>query len=143
MANPFSDSAPSSRLYRSGDLARLRENGDLEYLGPIDHQVKIRGFRIELTEIESMLARHPAVSECAVIARTDSGSEPRLVAYLVTGHDAQPGVEDLRAHLAGKLPEYMVPSAFVFLDAFPLTVNGKLDRDALPAPGSERPRLAS
>ena len=140
MVNPF-DPEKSPRLYRSGDLARWRENGDLEYLGRIDHQVKIRGFRIELSEIESMLARHPSVKECAVLARSDTGSEPRLVAYLVTG--AQPGVEDLRTHLAQKLPEYMVPSAFVFLETFPLTVNGKLDRDALPAPGSERPRLVS
>jgi amino acid adenylation domain-containing protein len=142
IANPF-DAEKSSRLYRTGDLARLLENGDLEYLGRIDHQVKIRGFRIELSEIESMLARHPSVKECAVLARSDNGSEPRLVAYLVTGQDTQPGVEDLRAHLAQKLPEYMVPSAFVFLDGFPLTVNGKLDREALPAPTSERPHLAS
>jgi amino acid adenylation domain-containing protein len=134
--------AKSPRLYRSGDLARFHENGDLEYLGRIDHQVKIRGFRIELTEIESMLMRHPAVKECAVLARSDNGSEPRLVAYLVTGPDA-PGVEELRTHLAQKLPEYMVPAAFVFLPGFPLTVNGKLDREALPAPGSERPHLAS
>jgi acyl carrier protein len=130
-------------MYRTGDLARYRADGNVECLGRIDHQVKIRGFRIELTEIESMLARHPSVKECAVMARADSGSEPRLVAYLVIGQDTPPGVEDLRNHLSQKLPEYMVPSAFVFLDAFPLTVNGKLDRDALPAPGSERPRLAS
>jgi len=142
IANTF-EPEKSPRLYRSGDLARVLENGDLEYLGRIDHQVKIRGFRIELTEIESMLARHPAVKECAVLARTDAGSEPRLVAYLVTGEDAHLGVEELRTHLAQKLPEYMVPSAFVFLAGFPLTVNGKLDREALPAPGSERPHLAS
>jgi amino acid adenylation domain-containing protein len=139
--NPF-EPAKSARLYRTGDLARLLENGDLEYLGRIDHQVKIRGFRIELGEIESMLARHPAVKECAVLARSDSGFEPRLIAYLVTGPDV-PLVEDLRAHLSVKLPKYMVPSAFIFLDAFPLTVNGKLDRDALPAPTAERPRLAN
>jgi acyl-coenzyme A synthetase/AMP-(fatty) acid ligase/acyl carrier protein len=141
IANAF-EPEKSPRLYRSGDLARVCANGDLEYLGRIDHQVKIRGFRIELTEIESMLARHPAVKECAVLARTDDGAEPRLVAYLVTGQDA-PGVEELRTHLAQKLPEYMVPAAFVFLAGFPLTLNGKLDRDALPAPGSERPHLAS
>ena len=141
IANTF-EPEKSPRLYRSGDLARVHENGDLEYLGRIDHQVKIRGFRIELTEIESMLARHPAVKDCAVLARTDDGAEPRLVAYLVTGHEA-PGVEELRNHLAEKLPEYMVPSAFVFLAGFPLTVNGKLDRDALPAPTSDRPHLAS
>lgn len=142
IANPFAPEI-SPRLYRTGDLARFRENGDLEYLGRIDHQVKIRGFRIELSEIESRLARHPSVKECAVLARADSGSEPRLVAYLMTVQAATLSVEDLRAHLSQKLPEYMVPAAFVFLAAFPLTVNGKLDRAALPAPGSERPRLAS
>ena len=141
VANTF-ELAKSARLYRSGDLARIRENGELEYLGRIDHQVKIRGFRIELSEIESMLARHPAVKECAVLARSDEGSEPRLVAYVVAGAPA-PGVEELRTHLAQKLPEYMVPAAFVFLPGFPLTVNGKLDRDALPAPTSKRPHLAS
>jgi len=142
IANPF-DPEISPRLYRTGDLARFRENGDLEYLGRIDRQVKIRGFRIELGEIESMLARHPSVKECAVLARADSGSDPRLVAYLVTGQDAPLSVEELRAYLSRKLPEYMIPSAFVFLATFPLTVNGKLDREAFPAPGSERPRVAS
>jgi amino acid adenylation domain-containing protein len=141
IANPF-EPEKNPRLYRSGDLARLRENGDLEYLGRIDHQVKIRGFRIELTEIESTLMRHPAVKECAVLARTDNDSEARLVAYIVAGLEA-PSVEALRTHLAQKLPEYMVPAAFVFLPGFPLTVNGKLDRDALPAPTAERPQLAS
>jgi acyl carrier protein len=141
VVNTF-EPAQSPRLYRSGDLARVLENGDLEYLGRIDHQVKIRGFRIELTEIESMLMRHPAVKECAVLARTDDGAEPRLVGYVVAGETA-PGVEELRTHLAQKLPEYMVPAAFVFLPGFPLTVNGKLDRDALPAPTTERPHLAS
>jgi amino acid adenylation domain-containing protein len=142
IANPF-EPEKSPRLYRSGDLARILENGDLEYLGRIDHQVKIRGFRIELTEIESRLMRHPAVKECAVLARNDDGAEPRLVGYIVTGQDMAPGVEELRAHLAENLPEYMVPAAFVFLPGFPLTVNGKLDREELPAPGSERPHLAS
>jgi len=141
IANPF-EPEKSPRLYRSGDLARQRENGDLEYLGRIDHQVKIRGFRIELSEIESRLARHPAVKECAVLARSDDDSEPRLVGYIVAGENA-PGVEELRTHLAEKLPQYMVPSAYVFLAGFPLTVNGKLDREALPAPGPARPHLAS
>ena len=140
--NPF-EPQKSPRLYRTGDLARILENGDLEYLGRIDHQVKIRGFRIELNEIESMLARHPAVKDCAVLARTDDGDEPRLVAYLVIDPISKVGIEDLRTHLAQKLPGYMIPAAFVFLDVLPLTVNGKLDREALPAPGSERPRLAS
>ncbi|MEJ0000650.1 MAG: amino acid adenylation domain-containing protein [Verrucomicrobiota bacterium] len=141
IANPF-DPETFPRLYRSGDLARVRENGDLEYLGRIDHQVKIRGFRIELTEIESMLARHESVKDCAVIARSDDGEGVRLVAYLVASEPA-PGIERLRTHLAQKLPDYMVPVAYVFLDRLPLTVNGKLDRAALPAPSSERPNLAS
>ena len=140
IANPFEPEV-SPRLYRSGDLARYRENGDLEYLGRIDHQVKIRGFRIELTEIESLLMRHPGVKECAVLARTDADSEAHLVGYIVS--DNPPSVEELRTLLIEKLPAYMVPSAFVFLDGFPLTMNGKLDRDALPAPTSERPHLAT
>jgi amino acid adenylation domain-containing protein len=141
IVNPF-ESGKSERLYRSGDLARRLPNGDLEYLGRIDHQVKIRGFRIEIGEIESQLARHPGVRECAVLARADAQSEVRLVAYIVPGADA-PAVEHLRAHLALKLPEYMVPAAYVFVPGFPLTVNGKLDRDGLPAPTGERPNLAA
>jgi amino acid adenylation domain-containing protein len=140
IANPFEpEIAP--RLYRSGDRARERENGAFDYLGRNDHQVKIRGFRIELHEIEAALGRHPAIRECAVLARTDDGQDPHLVAYLVA--PASPAVEELRAHLSQTLPDYMVPAAFVFLPAFPLTINGKLDRAALPAPGSERPQLAS
>ena len=137
------DPSGAGALYRSGDLARLRENGELEYLGRIDHQVKIRGFRIELSEIESALARHPAVAECAVLSCREGDAEPRLVAYLVPHADAGPQVETLRAHLAKTLPDYMVPAAYVFLPSFPLTLNGKLDRAALPAPGKERPRLAA
>jgi amino acid adenylation domain-containing protein len=142
IANPF-EPGSAARLYRSGDLARERENGDLEYLGRSDHQVKVRGFRVELPEIESALARHPAIRECAVLSRADAGSEPRLVAYLVARSETPPGVEDLRAHLARTLPDYMVPAVFVFLPAFPLTINGKLDRAALPVPGSDRPALAA
>ena len=130
-------------LYRSGDLARARPNGDLEYLGRIDHQVKIRGFRIELSEIESVLARHPAIAECAVLSRQDEHAEARLVAYAVAAPGAAPDIETLRAHLSAALPDYMVPAAFVFLPAFPLTINGKLDRKALPAPGTARPQLAA
>jgi amino acid adenylation domain-containing protein len=137
---------PSGRpgaLYRSGDLARERENGELDYLGRIDQQVKIRGFRIELSEIESTLAQHPAVAECAVLSRTDGAEEPRLVGYIVPNAGAQPEIEPLRAHLARTLPDYMVPAAFVFLPSFPLTLNGKLDRTALPAPGTQRPHLSA
>jgi amino acid adenylation domain-containing protein len=130
-------------LYRSGDLAREAADGQLEYLGRIDQQAKIRGFRIELPEIESVLARHPAVAECAVLARNDDHTEPRLVAYIVPVPGPEAAIEELRGHLARALPDYMVPAAFVFLPRFPLTVNGKLDRAALPAPGVERPHLAT
>jgi amino acid adenylation domain-containing protein len=139
--NPFEPEV-SPRLYRTGDSARQLPNGDLEYLGRIDQQVKIRGFRIELNEIEARLARHAGVTECAVLARVDKGGEPRLVAYLVPEPGGLPTIESLRAHVAEKLPAYMVPAAYVFLGAFPLTMNGKLDREKLPAPSSERPRLA-
>ena len=132
----------SARLYRTGDRARRLENGDLEYLGRIDQQVKIRGFRIELDEINSVLARFPGVRESAVIARAEKGDDPRLIAYLVVADPQKPpAIESLRAHLAAKLPAYMVPAAYVFLPAFPLTLNGKLDRDKLPAPGTDRPTL--
>jgi amino acid adenylation domain-containing protein len=141
--NPFgSPTAPV--LYRSGDLASQRDDGELEYLGRNDDQVKIRGYRIELHEIESVLARYPAIRECAVISRAEAGAEPRLTAYLVTVPGAAaPNVEELRAYLSYKLPDYMVPAAFSFLPAFPLTLNGKLDRAALPAPESDRPHLAA
>lgn len=132
----------SVRLYKTGDLARPLADGDLEYLGRSDHQVKIRGFRIETGEIESVLARHESVRACAVIALDDRASgEARLVAYVVPA-DTRASQASLRAHLATVLPDYMVPSAFVELEALPLTENGKLDRRALPAPARQRPELA-
>jgi amino acid adenylation domain-containing protein len=126
---------PSARMYKSGDLARWRADGTLDYLGRNDHQVKIRGFRIELAEIEAQLLRHEAVKEVAVIARGGASGEKRLVAYLVL-HDADTAhdVEMFREHLRQVLPDYMVPSAFVVLPRLPLTSNGKLDRGALPEP---------
>jgi amino acid adenylation domain-containing protein len=140
--NPF-DPSDKGLLYTSGDLARVRPDGGLDYLGRRDHQVKIRGFRIELSEIESVLARHEAVRECAVLARAENGADPRLVGYVIAKNGATPTVESLRGHLAQAVPDYMVPAAFVFLEAFPLTINGKLDRAALPAPGSDRAHLAA
>ncbi|MEU1516068.1 amino acid adenylation domain-containing protein [Streptomyces sp. NPDC005811] len=125
-----------SRLYKSGDLARRLPDGKLEFLGRIDDQVKIRGFRIELGEIETALAAQPLVRDAVVVVREDEPGEKRLVAYLTAGEQA-PVPGELRGALAAGLPEYMIPSAFVVLDALPLTTNGKLDKRALPAPGQE------
>ncbi len=126
-----------ARLYRSGDLARFRATGDLEYLGRIDQQLKVRGFRIEPGEIEAALTAHPQVREAVVVAREERAGELRLVAYVVVAAPA-PGPRPLRAHLQERLPEHMIPAVFVVLDRLPLTPNGKVDRRALPAP---EPRL--
>ena len=131
--DPFTGT-PGARLYRSGDLARRLPDGDLEYLGRLDHQVKIRGFRIELGEIEAALAQHPAVREVVALVREDRPGDRRLVAYVRTDGRPTALAAELRAHAKERLPEYMVPAAFVALDALPLTANGKIDRAALPAP---------
>jgi len=138
--DPFSRTA-GARLYRTGDLVRWRSDGNLEFLGRLDHQVKVRGYRIELGEVEAALRQHAAVREAVVLARQDAGSEQRLVAYLVTDRESEVGVSQWREHLSERLPEYMIPSAFVMLEAMPLTPNGKLDRAALPAPDQQRPAL--
>jgi amino acid adenylation domain-containing protein len=135
LKDPFS-ADPELRLYKTGDLGRWRTDGAIEYLGRNDYQVKIRGFRIELGEIEAQLSRHEQVKEAAVLAREDQPGEKRLVGYVVARDAANAPVsaELLRAYLKGMLPEHMVPSAFVVMERFPLTPNGKLDRKALPVP---------
>ncbi|MER5733146.1 amino acid adenylation domain-containing protein [Streptomyces sp. NPDC002138] len=133
-ADPYGE--PGARMYRSGDVARLRADGALEYLGRADDQVKLRGFRIELGEIETALGRHPAVRDAVVVVHEDERARKRLVAYLVAdgGPGSVPATGELRSHLAGSLPDYMVPAQFVALDRLPLTPSGKVDRRALPAP---------
>ncbi len=129
--DPF---APGARLYRTGDLVRYRADGALEFLGRTDHQVKLRGFRIELGEIEAALRDHPGVREVVVSVREDTPGHKHLVAYLIAPAAGAPTSDELRTRLRAKLPDYMIPAAFVTLDAFPLMVNGKVDRKALPAP---------
>jgi hypothetical protein len=127
-----------SRLYRSGDLARRLRNGDLEYIGRADHQVQLRGFRIEAGEVESVLLQYPNFKDAKVIVREDVPGDQRLVAYVMTDGGQETAFADVRRFAARKLPDYMLPSAVVYLDAFPLTPNGKLDTKALPAPEVSR-----
>ncbi|HWN44171.1 MAG TPA: amino acid adenylation domain-containing protein [Thermoanaerobaculia bacterium] len=134
LPDPFSPD-PGARMYKTGDLVRLRPDGELDFLGRIDNQVKIRGFRIELGEIEAALLAIPGVRECVVVA-----SDARLVAYVAP---SEVPIPELRRSLAARLPEHMVPSAFVLLLALPLTPNGKVDRKALPAPGRARPEVGA
>jgi amino acid adenylation domain-containing protein len=141
IAHPFTDT-PGARLYRTGDWARLNADGQIEFLGRRDQQVKLRGFRVELGEIEAALAGHPAIRECAVIARNNTDGEKRLIAYFVA-EGAAPSVSELRAFMSAQLPDYVVPSAFVKLDALPLSANGKVNRLALPDPDNARPELAA
>ncbi|ABA25091.1 Amino acid adenylation (plasmid) [Trichormus variabilis ATCC 29413] len=138
--HPFSNQ-PDARLYKSGDLARYLPNGDIEYLGRIDHQVKIRGFRIELGEIAGILTQHPSVQETVVLAKETSSGEKYLVAYVVFRHQQTPTTSQLRNFLKKQLPDYMLPSVFVVVEALPLTANGKLDHQALPEPSTSRPEL--
>ena len=131
--DPFSTD-PESRLYKSGDLCRYLPDGNIEYMGRMDHQVNIRGYRIELGEIEAVLKEYPQVRDSVVLARMDRPQDKQLAAYIVLKPSKTFVKSDLRSFLAERLPDYMLPSAFVILDAFPLTENGKVDRSALPAP---------
>ena len=137
----FDGQQQAVRLYRSGDRARRLSNGDFEYLGRVDNQVKIRGFRIEIGEIEAVLNHHPAVRGVAVVARENRAAENQLVAYVVLRQQETTTVGDLQSFMKAKLPDYMIPAAFVFLDILPLTPNGKVDRRALPEPDPGRPEL--
>ena len=137
--NPFGPEG--SRLYRTGDLVRYLPDGNIEFLGRIDHQVKVRGFRIELGEIEAVLDEHPRVRDVIVLAKEVRQDDVRLVAYLVFNSDEKPTVNDLRGYIKNLLPDYMVPATFVYLDEMPLTPSGKIDRKALPVPDLSRPDL--
>jgi len=129
---------PGKKLYRSGDLGRFTANGEMEYLGRIDHQVKIRGFRIELGEIESQLLNHDGIKEVVVAVGSDQNGDNYLCAYLVTNQKPPFGMVELREYLSRRLPDYMIPSYFVEMEKIPLTTNGKVDRKALPAPKVKR-----
>jgi amino acid adenylation domain-containing protein len=131
--DPF-NSEPGARLYKTGDRGRYRTDGTLEFLGRLDHQLKIHGFRIEAGEVEAALNQHPSVKESVVVGRDDTSGKQRLVAYVVSNHETAFPSEELRNFLRQKLPQYMVPSLFVFLDKLPLTANRKIDRRALPNP---------
>ncbi|NLG50019.1 MAG: amino acid adenylation domain-containing protein [Chloroflexi bacterium] len=140
LRDPFGDN-PASRLYRTGDLARYLADGNIEYLGRVDHQVKVRGFRVELDEIQALLVQHEAVQDAVVVAQQDATEAVRLVAYYVPRNGATPTGSGLRHFLRRQLPDYMVPALFVPLEALPLTPNGKVDRKALPDPDGLRPEL--
>ena len=135
--DPIGDK-PGERLYKTGDRARYRPDGVIEYLGRLDHQVKVRGFRIETGEIEAALSTHSGVGEAVVIAREDFSGDKQMVAYIVPKNSPPPQEDEMRNHVKGSLPDFMIPSAFVFLESFPLTRNGKLDRKALPPPARGR-----
>jgi len=142
LPDPF-DARPGARMYRTSDRARWRPDGQLDYLGRLDHQVKIRGYRVELGEIESVLATHPAVARTAVIIREDRPGDVRLIAYYAVGDGQAAQPAELREHLQSRLPAYMLPSMFVPVERIPLTPNGKVDARSLPAPQADRPVAAA
>lgn len=136
--HPFDSTA---RIYKTGDIARYRADGTIEFLGRLDHQVKVRGYRIELGEIETVLAEHPAIQNVVVLAKERDADGKRLVAYLVCASGQETSIQELRNYVKERLPEYMLPSSFQFLAEFPLTPNGKIDRAALPEVDQNRPEL--
>ena len=138
ISNPFCADT-GARIYKTGDLVRYLPDGNLEYLGRIDNQIKLRGYRIELGEIEALLRQHPRVQDAAVIVREDTPGDRRLVAYVVQEREAACAASELRTYLRDKVPDYMIPSAFVTLDSFSVTLCGKVDRRALPVPDKTRP----
>ena len=139
--DPFSEK-PGARMYKTGDLCSYLPDGEIKYIGRIDHQVKVRGFRIELGEIEAILNEHPNINACTAMVREMSSREKVIIAYLQADNDEKPGIADLRAHIANTLPDYMIPAHFVYLEKIPLTSNGKVDRKALPLPqDAEKPKL--
>jgi len=137
--DPFGPNA-GARLYRTGDVVRVLSDRNFEFLGRVDGQVKVRGYRIELGEIEAVLCKHASIKEAVVVAR-ELGSDKRLVAYVVGANAQPPNVNDLRSHAQEYLPQHMVPSWYVVLRQLPLTANGKIDKQALPDPETERPEL--
>lgn len=138
--NPYGKEC-GTRLYKTGDIGRYLADGNIEFLGRADNQIKIRGFRVEPEEVEARLGEHPSVRQCKVVARTDVTEDPFLVAYLVANDRPGPSPTQLRGFLKETLPDYMVPSAFVMLDALPMTLNGKIDKQALPVPDRSRSGL--
>ncbi|MEG4005588.1 amino acid adenylation domain-containing protein [Microcoleus sp. Pol11C1] len=143
ISNPLAlvDRERSTKLYKTGDLVRYLPDGNLEFLGRIDNQVKIRGFRIELGEIEAVLAQHPSVRQVIVLGKENEPNNPQLVAYIVSDSEQKIAASELHRLLQEKLPNYMIPSAFVMLETLPLLPNGKVDRRSLPAPEQARPKL--
>jgi len=131
LPDPFT-TQPGGRLYRTGDMARYLPDGNIEFLGRVDHQVKVRGYRIELGEVEAVLAQHPQVREAVVLARGEGAADKKLIGYMVSRAEEQPSISEVREYLRERLPEYMVPSGFVWVERMPVTANGKLDRAALP-----------
>jgi Phosphopantetheine attachment site/AMP-binding enzyme/AMP-binding enzyme C-terminal domain len=141
LPHPF-ERGGNRRVYKTGDIARYRESGDIEYLGRSDQQVKLRGFRIETAEIEAVLTTHPELRHVVVDAREDAAGDKRLIAWYVPAHEQALSAAELRDHLKQKLPDYMIPALFVAMPTLPTTPNGKVDRKALSEPGQEQGRSA-